>query len=118
MADSPPPHPALALDDIVHQRVRLAILTVLSETQECKFSTLRDELKLTDGNLNRHLRVLEQANLLRVIKGYEGRRPTTWLRLTRQGRAALRAEITALEQVITRLRDTSTNHLDSNQDAP
>ncbi len=102
----------------MHQRVRLAILTVLSEAQECKFSTLRDELKLTDGNLNRHLRVLEQATLLQVIKGYEGRRPTTWLRLTRQGRAALRAEITALEQLVSRVRKTNTVDLDSDTDRP
>nr|WP_089008047.1 transcriptional regulator [Micromonospora viridifaciens] len=114
----PSPHPALALNDVVHQRVRLAILTVLSETQECKFSTLRDELKLTDGNLNRHLRVLEQASLLQVVKGYEGRRPTTWLRLTRQGRAALRAEIAALEQLVSRVRDASTAHLNNDTDAP
>ncbi|MBF9129103.1 transcriptional regulator [Plantactinospora sp. S1510] len=100
-----PPHPALALDDTVHQRVRLGILTVLSETRECKFGTLRDELGLTDGNLNRHLRILEQADLLQVIKGYEGRRPCTWLRLTRQGRTALRAEVAALEQLVERLRN-------------
>ncbi|MET8833874.1 transcriptional regulator [Micromonospora sp. NPDC004540] len=119
MADSPlptepppPPHPALALDDVVHQRVRLAILTVLSETQECRFSTLRDELSLTDGNLNRHLRVLEQAGLLRVIKAYDGRRPSTWLRLTRQGRAALRAEVAALEQLVARLRAANADHAD------
>ncbi|MGI5145961.1 winged helix-turn-helix domain-containing protein [Plantactinospora sp. CA-294935] len=102
-----PAHPALALDDTVHQRVRLGILTVLSETRECKFGTLRDELGLTDGNLNRHLRILEQAELLRVIKGYEGRRPCTWLRLTRQGRAALRAEVAALEQLVSRLRNAT-----------
>jgi DNA-binding MarR family transcriptional regulator len=104
-----PTHPALALDDTVHQRVRLGILTVLSETRECKFGTLRDELGLTDGNLNRHLRILEQAELLQVIKGYEGRRPCTWLRLTRQGRAALRAEVAALEQLVERLRNAPTD---------
>ncbi|OLB78849.1 MAG: MarR family transcriptional regulator [Actinobacteria bacterium 13_2_20CM_2_71_6] len=98
------PHPALALDDTVHQRVRLGILTVLSETRECRFSTLRDELGLTDGNLNRHLRVLEDAGLLQVVKGYEGRRPCTWLRLTRQGREALRRELAALEKLVKRLR--------------
>ncbi|MFD2768575.1 winged helix-turn-helix domain-containing protein [Micromonospora eburnea] len=102
----------------MHQRVRLAILTVLSETQECSFSTLRDELKLTDGNLNRHLRVLEQASMLQVVKGYEGRRPITWLRLTRQGRAALRAEIAALEQLVARVRDASTAHLDNDTGTP
>ena len=88
----------------MHQRVRLGILTVLSETKECKFATLRDELGLTDGNLNRHLKVLEEAELLQVIKGYEDRRPGTWLRLTRRGREALRAEIATLEQLVRRVR--------------
>jgi DNA-binding MarR family transcriptional regulator len=98
-------HPARHLDDVVHQRVRLGILTVLNETTECKFATLRDELGLTDGNLNRHLRVLEEAGLLRIVKGYEDRRPGTWLRLTRRGREALRAEIATLEQLVKRVRD-------------
>ncbi|MGK5675005.1 winged helix-turn-helix domain-containing protein [Micromonospora sp. URMC 106] len=104
MPDQEEPHPATVLDDVVHQRVRLGILTVLSETHECRFATLRDELGLTDGNLNRHLRILEQAELLQVIKGYEGRRPCTWLRLTRRGRSALRAEVAALEQLVGRIR--------------
>ena len=101
-------HPALALDDVVHQRVRLAILAMLSETREIRFGTLRDELGLTDGNLNRHLRVLEEARLLQVRKGYEGRRPATWLRLTRQGREALRKEVAALEELVWRLRAAGT----------
>ncbi|PZG01557.1 winged helix-turn-helix domain-containing protein [Micromonospora deserti] len=111
MTQQQPPHPATALDDVVHQRVRLGILTVLSETHECRFATLRDELGLTDGNLNRHLRILEQAGLLQVTKGYEGRRPCTWLRLTRQGRAALHAEVAALEQLVSRIR-TATDQPD------
>ena len=113
MTDETPSHPALALNDTVHQRVRLAILAVLSETPECKFSTLRDELNLTDGNLNRHLRVLEEARLLKVTKGYEGRRPCTWLRLTRQGKDALRAELTTLENLVKRLKGIP--HQDSDQ---
>ncbi|MFF0722150.1 transcriptional regulator [Micromonospora sp. NPDC003816] len=104
MANDPAPHPATVLDDVVHQRVRLGILTVLSEAAECRFATLRDELGLTDGNLNRHLRILEQAGLLQTTKGYEGRRPVTWIRLTRAGRIALRAEVTALEQLVSRIR--------------
>jgi len=97
-------HPALDLDDTVHQRVRLGILAVLSETTECTFAVLRDELDLTDGNLSRHVRVLEEAGLVEVKKGYEGRRPCTWLRLTRQGRAALHDEIAALERLLARIR--------------
>ena len=99
-------HPSLALDETVHQRVRLGILAVLSETSECTFAVLRDELDLTDGNLSRHLRVLEEAGLLEIRKGYEGRRPCTWVRLTGKGRTALHHELTALERLVRRLRGT------------
>jgi DNA-binding MarR family transcriptional regulator len=98
-------HPSLTLDDTVHQRVRLGILAILGETQECSFATLRADLELTDGNLNRHLRVLEEAGLIQVRKGYEGKRPITWLRLTPRGREALRQEIATLERLVARLRE-------------
>jgi DNA-binding MarR family transcriptional regulator len=98
------PHPSLALDEIVHQRVRLGILAVLSEASECTFPLLRDELQLTDGNLSRHLRVLEEAGLLEIRKGYDKRRPCTWISLTSPGRTALHQELAALEQLVRRLR--------------
>jgi DNA-binding MarR family transcriptional regulator len=97
-------HPALDLDETVHQRVRLGVLAILSETSECAFSTLRDELKLTDGNLSRHLQVLETAGLLKIKKGYEGKRPATWLRLTAAGRTALNKELDALQRLTRRAR--------------
>ena len=100
------PHPSLDLDEVVHQRVRLGILAVLSEASECTFAALRAELGLTDGNLGGHIRILEQAELVEVHKGYEGRRPCTWLRLTRQGRTALRQEVAALERLVARVRDS------------
>jgi DNA-binding MarR family transcriptional regulator len=96
-------HPAVGLDDVVHQRVRLGILVMLAEIPECAFSTLRDELRLTDGNLNRHVQVLADAELVTVTKGYEGNRPRTWLKLTRAGRRALRAELQALQRLTERL---------------
>ena len=96
-------HPVLGLDETVHQRVRLGILTVLSEA-DTTFTAVREALGLTDGNLSRHLRVLEQAELLEIHKGYEGRRPTTWLRLTRSGRRALRDELAALQRLVARFQ--------------
>lgn len=90
----------------VHQRVRLGILAILSEATECTFPMVRDELELTDGNLSRHLRVLEEAGFIEIRKGYEGRRPCTWLALTRKGGRALRDELAALEQLVNRLRQT------------
>ena len=67
-------HPAQRLDDTVHQRVRLGILAVLSEASRADFGFLRDTLGLTDGNLSRHIAVLEQAGLVAVEKGFEGKR--------------------------------------------
>ena len=96
-------HPALRLDDTVHQRVRLGILAVLSEAKRADFSYLRDALNLTDGNLSRHIQVLEEAGLVRVEKGFEGRRPRTWVEATRRGRDALQAELGALRDLISRV---------------
>jgi DNA-binding MarR family transcriptional regulator len=104
MTTEKPTHPAMDLDDTVHQRVRLGILAVLSEASECTFATLRSELELTDGNLSRHLQTLEAAELLEIKKGYEGKRPTTWLRLTSKGKTALKQELEALERLAQRLR--------------
>jgi len=96
-------HPALRLDDTVHQRVRLGILAVLSEAKRADFSYLREALNLTDGNLSRHIQVLEEAGLVRVEKGFEGRRPRTWVEATRRGRDALQAELGALRDLISRV---------------
>jgi len=98
------PHPAVGLDDVTHQRVRLGVLVMLAEIPECAFSTLRDELRLSDGNLNRHVQVLVDAGLVDVTKGYEGKRARTWLKLTQDGRRALRAELRALEELTARLK--------------
>lgn len=102
-------HPALRLDDVVHQRVRLGILAVLGEVRRSDFAHLRDALELTDGNLSRHLQVLEEAGLVRVEKGYEGRRPRTRVEATRRGRAALRAELDALRELIARVEPPPTD---------
>ena len=93
-------HPALQLDDTVHQRVRLGILAVLSEARRADFAYLKDALGLTDGNLSRHIAVLEQAGLVTVEKGFEGKRPRTWVEATRAGRRALAAEVKALRELI------------------
>jgi DNA-binding MarR family transcriptional regulator len=98
-----PEHPTSGLDDRVHQRHRLGVLTITAEAERADFGYLRDALGLTPGNLSRHLTVLEEAGLVQVEKGYEGRRPRTWVRITRQGRAALAAEIATLSELVRRL---------------
>jgi DNA-binding MarR family transcriptional regulator len=93
-------HPTRNLSEVVHQRHRLGILTIAREVEEVEFRYLRETLDLTAGNLSRHLAVLEEAALVSIEKGYAGRRPRTWVRITPQGRAALDAELRALRQLL------------------
>jgi DNA-binding MarR family transcriptional regulator len=93
-------HPTASLDEVVHQRHRLGILAITSKARQADFGYLRETLGLTSGNLSTHLTVLENAGLVRVEKGYQGRRPKTWVSITRQGRTALAAEIDALTRLV------------------
>ncbi|MBO3747265.1 transcriptional regulator [Streptosporangiaceae bacterium NEAU-GS5] len=93
-------HPANEIDDVVHQRVRLGILTVAHEARRVEFGFLRTTLDLTVGNLSQHLTVLEKAGLIEIEKGYEGRRGRTWIHLTAAGKKALRDEIARLKELI------------------
>ena len=96
-------HPSQRLDDTIHQRVRLGILAVLAEAKRVDFTYLRETLGLTDGNLSRHVQVLEEAGLVEVAKTFEGKRPRTWLSATRRGRQALAAEVAALREIVERV---------------
>ena len=98
-------HPVNGLDDIVHQRVRLGILTIAHEARRVEFGYLRTNLELTAGNLSQHLSVLEGAGLITIEKGYAGKRARTWITLTKAGRAALLEEITQLKLLISRMED-------------
>jgi DNA-binding MarR family transcriptional regulator len=95
-------HPTNGLDDVVHQKHRLGILTVAAESKRVEFGYLRDALELTAGNLSRHISVLESASLVQVEKGYDGRRPKTWVSITIEGRTALAQEIAALRALVNR----------------
>ena len=95
-------HPALDLDDAVHQKTRLALLTVLDEAGQADFPYLRRVLGLTDGNLGRHLEFLAKQDLVTITKGYEGRRPRTWAAITPAGRTALAAEMQILAALLER----------------
>jgi DNA-binding MarR family transcriptional regulator len=96
-------HPVNGLDDVVHQRVRLGILTIAHEARQVEFGYLRTTLELTGGNLSQHLATLENAGLIRISKGYEGKRPRTWVSLTKAGLTALREEIANLKRLISQI---------------
>jgi len=95
-------HPTADFDDAVHQPTRLAILVVLHEAGRADFAYLKRTLGLTDGNLGRHLATLEDNGLVELSKGFEGRRPRTWARLTRPGRRALDDELRAMRSLLDR----------------
>ena len=96
-------HPANGLDDTVHQRVRLGILTIAHEARRVEFSYLRSNLELSAGNLSQHLGVLENAGLITIEKGYAGKRARTWVTLTKAGRTALAEEIANLKLLISQV---------------
>ena len=98
-------HPTNGLNDVVHQRHRLGILTIAAESKRVEFGYLKDALELTGGNLSRHLTVLVDAGLLDMEKGYDGKRPKTWVSITNTGRQALAEEITALRALVARHAD-------------
>jgi DNA-binding MarR family transcriptional regulator len=95
-------NPAAGFDELVHQPKRLAILVVLGEAGRADFSYLKRVLALTDGNLGRHLAVLEEASLIELHKGFEGKRPRTWATITRNGRARLKQELVAMRALVNR----------------
>jgi DNA-binding MarR family transcriptional regulator len=95
--------PGEVLDDVVHQRSRLGILTIAREAKRVDFGFLQEALGLTAGNLSRHLQVLEEAGMIAIEKGYEGRRTKTWIAITATGVDALQIEILALKQIVARV---------------
>ena len=96
-------HPASGLNDVVHQRVRLGILTIAHEARRVEFSYLRTNLELSAGNLSQHLGVLENAGLITLEKGYAGKRARTWITITKAGQSALADEIAQLKLLISRI---------------
>lgn len=93
-------HPTVGLDDTVHQRARLGILALLRSGVAMEFSAIRDELHLTDGNLNRHLHVLETVCLVATRRETGRGRPRSWVTISAAGAEAFDAELAALRALI------------------
>jgi DNA-binding transcriptional ArsR family regulator len=92
------------LDPILHEKSRLAMVSVLAATEGMTFRELKDALEMTDGNLSVHLRVLEQAGYVELEKSFVGRRPRTRATLTRQGRRAFIRYVDHLEGIVREVR--------------
>ena len=91
---------APGLDQLIHERARLGIVSALAANDVLSFQELRDLLGLTDGNLAVHARKLEDAGYVAVEKRFEGRVPRTEYRLSAAGRRALTAYLTRMESLI------------------
>jgi DNA-binding transcriptional ArsR family regulator len=90
------------LNRVIHERARLSMLTsLMTHSKGLAFGELKTLCGLTDGNLNRHLLVLEEARLVSVVKTVEGNRPQTRCRMTALGRRRYLEYLSVLEQVIT-----------------
>ena len=94
------------LDRVIHEKARLSVLTSLvTHPKGLVFGDLKEMCGLTDGNLSRHLQVLEEAGLIDIQKGYDHNRPQTLCRITAQGRRRYLDYLQVLEQIV---RDAAT----------
>ena len=94
------------LDRVIHERARLSILTsLITNPKGLTFVDLKQLCSLTDGNLSRHLRVLEEADMVEIVKGHDRNRPQTLCRITSAGRSRYLEYLSTLEQVV---RDAAT----------
>jgi DNA-binding transcriptional ArsR family regulator len=89
------------LDRVIHEKARLGVLTsLIAHSEGLAFADLKLLCGLTDGNLSRHLHVLQEAGLVKISKGYEGNRPHTTCRLTASGRRRFLDYLAVLERVV------------------
>jgi DNA-binding HxlR family transcriptional regulator len=93
----------LSLDRLIHERVRLAIVSALAVHDKLTFNELKALLDTTDGNLSVHARKLEEAKYIVCKKGYDGRIPRTEYRLSASGRTALERYLLHMEALIRRV---------------
>ena len=97
---------APAVDRLIHQRTRLAIISMLAVNDSLTFNELKHLLETTDGNLSVHARKLEEAGYVDCEKSFEGRIPRTEYRITRQGRKVLERYLEHMERLIQAVRDS------------
>src|ERR1700682_3031112 len=89
------------LDRVIHERARLSVLTsLLTNPKGLTFGDLKQLCALTDGNLSRHLSVLEKAKMVEILKGHDRNRPQTICRITANGRKRYLEYLSTLEQVV------------------
>jgi len=96
-------NPIADLNKIFDSRIRLGVMSMLVVNNEIGFNDLKQMLELTDGNLASHLNTLEQAEFIKVHKGFIGRKTNTTYSITPLGKQAFKAHLDALEKMIKKL---------------
>lgn len=94
------PEPFLQLDRVIHEKGRLAIMSMLAASPALSFTEMRDALGMTDGNLTTHIRTLQEAGYVSITKSFQNNRPLTTCSLTATGKRAFTSYINLLEQII------------------
>jgi DNA-binding MarR family transcriptional regulator len=98
------PEPFLQLDRVIHEKGRLAIMSMLAAAPELAFTELRDALGMTDGNLNAHIRTLQESGYVAVTKSFHEKRPHTTCTLTPAGRKAFAGYVALLDQIVRQVK--------------
>jgi len=98
------PKPFLELDRVIHEKGRLAIMSMLAASPELSFTEIRDTLEMTDGNVTAHLRTLHESGYVTFTKSMEARRGVTTYALTATGRKAFATYLDLLEQIVDQTR--------------
>ena len=94
------------LDRLIHERLRLGIISALAANESLTFSDLKNLMNTTDGNLSVHARKLEEAGYISCTKFFEGRLPKTEYKLTTAGRSALQNYLSHMESLIKQMRNS------------
>ena len=99
-------HPAPGLDRLIHERMRLGIVSALAAKESMTFNDLKTLMNTTDGNLSVHARKLEDGGYIECTKTFEGRLPKTEYKITAAGRSALESYLSHMETIIQQMRNS------------
>ena len=88
------------LDEIIHSRIRLAVMAVVISVDEAEFTYLKEKVNTTDGNLSSHLKKLEEAGYIAVSKSFENRKPVSRYMLKQKGKQAFEIYVKRLENML------------------
>lgn len=95
----PAVHPRHRLNETIHAPVRFSIVAALAGADQAEFSFVRDTVEVSDSALSKQVATLESAGIVKVKKGYVGKRPRTWLSLTPFGRKTFKDHLAALRDI-------------------